>query len=140
MYCKKKDRLCLLRVVVGGGTEGRGSLAFGFPEQSNFFFFSIFFMNSMFLIVWLFWIVTKFCFELLLVIHDDNSFIFIVNPGLFSRVGVAELYKGTSVNQLQLIFSKISYLVLIFFQNILRYFSKIFLSPACASDSLVRFI
>ena len=31
-----QDLLCLLLVVVCGGTDGRGSRAFGLPEQSNF--------------------------------------------------------------------------------------------------------
>ena len=46
---RRQDLLCLLRVVVGGGTDGRGSLAFGLPEQSfpNILFNFIFSRHSL---------------------------------------------------------------------------------------------
>ena len=69
-----------------------------------------------------FLIITKFCLQLLLVIHDDNSFIFIVNPGLFSRVGVAESFAKCQCKSPNLSFDKTSLL------------------PSGARDPLVRFI
>ena len=73
--------------------------------------------------------ITKFCLQLLLIIHDDNSFIFFVNPGLFSRVGVAEL----NVVKIRIMTFQKSFAPQVFHQISLTL-------PASARDSLVWFI